>query len=219
METTKNIVKLLPKFNCGACGYPNCYSFAQKLQSNPQLLPDCTVLAQDGFKHNRQKIELMLESSSFCRDPRIFGLIDNMEADFILHPLANEPSCRETLAFFSSCIVNKGVLVRYRPLGCPITHFSRVIEVDHGLLDVWVEGPCMRLGREVAVVELGICLILSFQGTIEGALPNVGQTVKFLPDKCMMGKVHSGIIVQIEDQHVRIDCIDLKVWEHAANNH
>ena len=58
-------------------------------------------------------------------------------------------------------------------------------------------------------------MVLSFQGKIEGTLPQVGQTVKFLPAHCMMGKVHSGIIVQLEGNITRIDCIDLKVWEHA----
>ena len=50
---------------------------------------------------------------------------------------------------------------------------------------------------------------------VEGPLPDIGQTVKFLPNHCMMGKVHSGIVVQVEDGKTRIDCIDLKVWEHA----
>ncbi len=43
----------------------------------------------------------------------------------------------------------------------------------------------------------------------------MGQTVKFLPAHCMMGKVHSGVIVSLEDQTTRIDCIDLKIWEHT----
>jgi hypothetical protein len=32
----------------------------------------------------------------------------------------------------------------------------------------------------------------------------------------MMGKVHAGIIVQLENECARIDCIDLKIWEHCA---
>jgi uncharacterized Fe-S cluster-containing protein len=124
-------------------------------------------------------------------------------------------SCRETLVHFSLTTLEKDMLIRYRPLGCPITHFARIIEINSGLLDVWVVGPCKLLNRKEEEVDVGICMVLSFQGNIEGALPQVGQTVKFLPAHCMMGKVHSGIVVQLEGSITRIDCIDLKIWEHA----
>jgi uncharacterized Fe-S cluster-containing protein len=65
------------------------------------------------------------------------------------------------------------------------------------------------------IKDLGICMVLSFQGTVEpkdkNELPQVGQTVQFLPAHCMMGKVHSGVIVSMEGNSCRIDCIDLKV--------
>lgn len=77
------------------------------------------------------------------------------------------------------------------------------------------DGPGKLLGREEMVIDVGICMVLSFRGVIEGMRPYVGQTVKFLPAHCMMGKVHSGVIVSLEDQTTRIDCIDLKIWEHT----
>ena len=40
----------------------------------------------------------------------------------------------------------------------------------------------------------------------------VDETVKFIPTHCMMQKVHSGIVVGIEDRNIRIEAIDLKVW-------
>jgi len=46
----------------------------------------------------------------------------------------------------------------------------------------------------------------------DGRVPEVGETVRFLPDHCMMQKVHSGVIVHSEGRMVRIESIDLKVW-------
>ncbi|RQD90767.1 Fe-S cluster domain protein [Methanosalsum natronophilum] len=45
-----------------------------------------------------------------------------------------------------------------------------------------------------------------------GKIPKVGQTVKFVPEYCMMQKVHSGMVVSVEGKKVRIEAIDLKVW-------
>ncbi|NQU85610.1 MAG: hypothetical protein HQ541_07605 [Mariniphaga sp.] len=219
MEKNEIIENLLPGYNCGICGYSNCREFAMVLQIKSDLLPCCTVLSQYRFENKRIKIEALLNNFSFHKKEKILGLIDNVEADIILKPLTGEPSCREILVSFSSNKVSNGDLIKYRPLGCPITHFSRVIETNHGLLEVWVEGPCIHKGINEIPVELGICMILSFRGIIEGDLPNIGQTIKFLPNHCMMGKVHAGIIVQIEDNTTRIDCIDLKVWRHAQQFH
>ena len=158
----------------------------------------------------------VLNDYSCLSHQKPLGLIDGVQADFSLHPFSGESSCRETLACFSSAKLEQGQIIRYRPLGCPIIHFARIISINQGLLDVWVIGPCKLLGREENATDVGICMVLSFQGTIEGERPRVGQTVKFLPAHCMMGKVHSGIIVQLEDNRTRIDCIDLKVWEHCG---
>ena len=38
------------------------------------------------------------------------------------------------------------------------------------------------------------------------------QTVRFLPEHCMMQKVHSGVVVHSEAAMVQIEGIDLKVW-------
>ena len=44
------------------------------------------------------------------------------------------------------------------------------------------------------------------------ANPEVGETVRFLPEHCMMQKVHSGVVVHSEGAMLRIEGIDLKVW-------
>jgi hypothetical protein len=56
-------------------------------------------------------------------------------------------------------------------------------------------------------------MVLAFEGTVSrGRRPEVGETVRFLPEHCMMQKVHSGVVVHSEGNRVRIEGIDLKVW-------
>ncbi len=212
----EKILELLPGFNCDICGQKNCSEFARLLLDKKTATHQCTVLLQERFKKKKQHIDALLQQAHCLEARQIKGLIDGAKADFELFPLNNEPSCRETLVSFASVQIPEGSLIKYRPLGCPITHFARVIHISYGLIDVWVEGPCILLKKNETPIELGICMVLSFQGTIKGNLPNIGQTVKFLPNHCMMGKIHSGIIVKIENEQTQIDCIDLKIWEHTT---
>ena len=60
--------------------------------------------------------------------------------------------------------------------------------------------------------DIGICLMAAFEGTVSrGKRPEVGDTVRFLPEYCMMQKVHSGVVVHSEGARVRIKEIDLKM--------
>lgn len=215
MDTTKEITNLLPGYNCGACGSKKCDAFAFKLQSNSTIISKCPFIHNKNFNKTRIKIKKLIDEGIHISPQKPKGLIDNIEADFILFPLENEPSCRETLSVFCNVSLKSGEIIRYRPLGCPITHFAKIVSTHYGLITVHIVGPSGRLGKTGNFTEIGICMVLSFSGRIEGKLPEVGQTVKFLPHHCMMGKVHSGIIVNLENENVIIDCIDLKVWEHA----
>jgi len=50
-------------------------------------------------------------------------------------------------------------------------------------------------------------MVAAFEGVVSrGRRLEVGETVRFLPEHCMMQKVHS------EGARVRIEGIDLKVW-------
>lgn len=141
------------------------------------------------------------------------GLIDGYEADFILHPLKGEPACREILMRVSPVDAGPGTVIRYRPLGCPVTHFARVISIRDGLLVVHVVGPRHRLGDEgFSYVEAGVCMVIGFEGEVEGEPPVVGRTVRFLPAECMMQKVHSAVVVSCEGSRVLLEGLDLKVW-------
>ena len=60
--------------------------------------------------------------------------------------------------------------------------------------------------------DIGICMVAGFEGVVSrGRRPNVGETVRFLPEHCMMQKVHSGVVVHSEGNRLRIEGIDLKV--------
>ena len=56
-------------------------------------------------------------------------------------------------------------------------------------------------------------ILSSTQETVSfGGAPDLGDTVRFIPHRCMMQKVHSGVVVRSEGDKVRIESVDLKVW-------
>ena len=56
-------------------------------------------------------------------------------------------------------------------------------------------------------------MVIGFEGIVEGKLPDVCQTVVFVPDMCMMQKTHSGVVTLVEGRRVKIELIDLKVFK------
>ncbi|WMW22032.1 (Fe-S)-binding protein [Methanolobus mangrovi] len=208
------IEKLLPGYNCGSCGYRQCRDFAAELKNSDDL-QKCPFLSRDNFQDNVKKI-LTLLGEDVHKDEKIIGIIDALEADFTLAPLKDECSCREDIHPFDGSVeVEIGDILRYRPLGCPVTHFAKVIDMIPGAIyTVHLVGPLHRLGNDdFKFKDVGLCMILAFDGKIaKGKIPKVGQTVKFVPEYCMMQKVHSGMVVGVEGRNVRIEAIDLKVW-------
>ena len=219
----KAILENLPGHNCGACGFARCDELAAAVGAGKSHVSDCAVLQQERYKPNRVRIEEILRSAaehavsgrdaSTYAAPAPIGLIDGCEADFILAPLDGEAACREILLSLTPGDIDAGNVIRYRPLGCPIVHFARVAEKKDGLLTVHVVGPRHRLGdEEFRFTDIGLCMVIGFEGTVRGELPSVGQTVRFLPAECMMQKVHSAVVVSCEGRTVRLECLDLKVW-------
>jgi uncharacterized Fe-S cluster-containing protein len=214
---TQEITGLLPGYNCGECGYRQCRDFAAALIDGETKPGVCPHLASEKYAVNIPVIQQLLGGpGTGIKDSRpIVGVIDGLEADFVFSPLPGEPSCREDIHPFDPRVgKNVGQYVRYRPLGCPVTHFARVFDVNHGIMTVHLVGPLYRFGRDdVDFEDIGLCLVLGFDGIVsKGRVPDVGQTVKFLPEHCMMQKVHSGVVVHSEGSRVRIEGIDLKVW-------
>ena len=150
-----------------------------------------------------------------AEDEELVGIIDGLNADFLLAPLEKEVSCREEIHPFDGSVeIEIGDFLRYRPLACPITHFAKVIDKIPGIYTIHLVGPLHRLGQEdFQFKDVGLAMIIAFEGIIsKGKIPKVGQTVKFIPEYCMMQKVHSGMVVGVEGKRVRIEGIDLKVW-------
>ncbi len=205
------IEKLLPGYNCGECGLSSCREFAAALVDVAGL-ERCPILKQERFKGRTEEIAKLLACSEKTED--IIGVLDGLRADFALAPLPGEPSCREDLHPFNpEAHLLEGDIFRYRPLGCPITHFAKVLKNKQGIVTVHMVGPVHLLQGLPVPEDIGICLVTAFEGTVSrGKRPEVGETVRFLPEHCMMQKVHSGIIVHSEGKRIRIEAIDLKVW-------
>jgi uncharacterized Fe-S cluster-containing protein len=207
----KQIEKLLPGYNCGECGLGSCREFAAKLVDVAGL-ERCPILRQERFLGRTEEIAALLASSE--KSEEIIGVLDGLRADFALAPLAGEPSCREDLHPFNpEARLKAGDIFRYRPLGCPITHFAKVLKSRQGIVTVHLVGPVHLLQGLPAPEDVGLCMVVAFEGVVSrGRRPEVGETVRFLPEHCMMQKVHSGVVVHSEGEMVRIEGIDLKVW-------
>lgn len=207
----KEIERLLPGFNCGECGLKSCREFAVTLV-DVEGLSRCPILEQERFKDRAEKIADLLAVT--VRQEEIVGVLDGLQASFSLAPLPGEPSCREDLHPFDTSFSPKvGDVFRYRPLGCPITHFAKVLKWQHGIATVHLIGPVHLIEGRPTPDDVGICMVAAFEGTVSrGRRPEVGETVRFLPEHCMMQKVHSGVVVHSEGDRVRIEGIDLKVW-------
>ncbi|VVB70332.1 Putative Fe-S cluster [uncultured archaeon] len=209
--STNEIAKLLPGFNCGECGLRSCRDFAASLV-DVEGIDRCTILKQERFSGRAKQIEKLLAASE--KGEEILGVLDGLHASFSLAPLPGEPSCREDLhAFNPDAIFEEGDIFRYRPLGCPITHFARVLKYSQGIATVHLVGPVHLLQGLPAPKDIGICMVVAFEGVLgRGKMPEVGETVRFLPEHCMMQKVHSGVVLHSEGKRLRIEGIDLKVW-------
>jgi uncharacterized Fe-S cluster-containing protein len=172
------------------------------------------VLSREEFSKSKIYINRILNHRLNVDDEnkQIIGLIDNYEADIILEPLDSENACREVLLVMSNIKIEINDIIRYRPLGCPIIHFARIIEKQNLLITVHVIGPCARLDSDLQYIDVGVCMLIGFEGKFKGRNIHIGDTVRFLPSHCMMQKVHSGVVVNIESNKVSIEGIDLKVW-------
>lgn len=55
LEQTDEINSILPGQNCGACGFPGCFGFAQALTKNPELIQNtyCALAVQDAERLKR----------------------------------------------------------------------------------------------------------------------------------------------------------------------
>jgi uncharacterized Fe-S cluster-containing protein len=222
------ISKMLPGYNCGECGHRQCKDYADEISKIGDI-SKCPYLELERFRDTKAEIEEFL-STHIVEDnvedfpPHCQGCGEGVagskgksdhRADFSLGAIPGEPSCREDLYPFASPIdIEPGDVLRYRPLGCPVIHFAKVMKFSKGIATVHLAGPHQLLGeKDFQYKDLGMCMVTGFEGFVnKGRVPDVGETVKFLPSHCRMQQVHSGVIVHSEGNRLRIEGIDLKVW-------
>jgi uncharacterized Fe-S cluster-containing protein len=78
-------------------------------------------------------------------------------------------------------------IFRYRPLGCPVTHIAKVLRFNHSIATVHLVGHVHLIGGSPAPRDIGICMVAGFEGIVShGRRPDVGETVRFLPEHCMI---------------------------------
>jgi uncharacterized Fe-S cluster-containing protein len=208
MNLQNKIEKLLPNYNCGSCGFNSCKAFASHIIKNNTDIEKCPLLNQHQYTENKERLKQLVKIQKDNCSECISGLLDSYEADIVLHPLPNEHSCKETLLPMSTIYVETGNIIEYRPLGCPVVHYAQVLEKNGNLIIVHVIGPSFKKQS----VNVGLCMVIGFEGTYTGKQVKVGETVRFLPLHCMMQKIHSGVVINIEDNKIKLEGIDLKVW-------
>lgn len=181
-----------PGYNCGQCGFKTCEDLEIAITKN-----------------KAKNTCVFFMAIPTIRTHKLTGLVDGLEADFVLGPLRNEKSCRERLFPLTPKGIKIGDYIRYRPIGCPITHFAKIIDYKDGLITVHIVGP--RLPNKY--IDIGLCLVIGFEGIVkEGRVPNVCETIRFIPEKCQMQAVHSGKVLEVIGNKVKIEGVDLKVF-------
>ena len=71
IEKTEEIASILPGMNCGACGHPGCFAYAQALTKNADLIlkTPCTVVLQDteGVERLEKALGVTLDASEMSK--------------------------------------------------------------------------------------------------------------------------------------------------------
>lgn len=216
------LLSQLPGYNCSRCGFNSCELFLshiieKKIKNIDDALNLCPFIGKGRFEKSKHNILELVNSNFKSFDGNnIYGVIDKIKADFILGPFINETSCREDIyPLDKSKTINVNDYITYRPLGCPIIHFANVMDINNSILTIKVIGPQNRIIDSLEKrkpLDIGLCIILAFEGLfLKGKKPQVSQTVTFIPNECMMQKVHKGIVVSCEGKKIRLESIDLKI--------
>lgn len=71
LEKTEEITSILPGMNCGACGYPGCFAYAQALSQDPDLVTKtpCSQVLQDpeSLAKLEQALGFTLDAAAMCK--------------------------------------------------------------------------------------------------------------------------------------------------------
>jgi electron transport complex protein RnfB len=71
LEKTEEITAILPGMNCGACGYPGCFAYAQALSQDPELVTKtpCSQVLQDpaSLEQLEKALGCKLDATAMCK--------------------------------------------------------------------------------------------------------------------------------------------------------
>ncbi len=209
METNQlesKTLALLPKLDCGACGYKSCNDFGRAVDKGAEALSKCIHVT---FQSEMAKSATGCHS---CAADQVGigeknGWKDslNRDYDFILDIFPDEPGPKETILPYNPALVKelgvkKGDIMIGRPMGmscgCPITHCGVVTGVDarNGVIFWCVTGPLRP--RTEGFIDIGYYVSQSYEGIIREWKSDIrlGTRYWFLPRRCMLQWRHSGLV-------------------------
>ncbi len=196
LQQAEEIKELLPGADCGACGYPGCFAYAQAVAKNNQVAIDspCTTLAQDeeGMKALGKHLGLSLD-------------VDSVGSKAVVHCTGSS----EQLAAYSgvkTCITAVQLASGFKECPYACIGFADCVEVcpanaitinpEQGNAEVdW--GKCIGCGK---------CVDACPQGLIELVPENMPQYLgcsylskKDIPQRkrCATGCLHCQICVKV----------------------
>jgi uncharacterized Fe-S cluster-containing protein len=206
MEILTKTMDLLPKLDCGVCGYKTCIEFANSVDAGDEELKRCIHIAEKVENNTESKECFICAKEEFGMGEKL-GWKDNLKRDFdfILDCFPNEPGPKETILPYNPTLVEKlavkkGDVMIGRPMGmscgCPITHCGVVSSVDarNGVINWNVTGPLRP--RAEGFVDIGYYVSQAYEGIIKESKAEIQLGVRywFLPRRCMLQWRHSGLV-------------------------
>jgi uncharacterized Fe-S cluster-containing protein len=197
-------LNLLPKLDCGACGYKTCEDFSTALDNKETELKRC-IHIKIAVNGDAPKNLLMTNGDVSLGEK--LGWKDNLKRDFdfILDLFEGEPGPKETILPYNPALVKelnvkKGDVMIGRPMGmscgCPITHCGVVNDVDarNGVINWYVTGPLRP--RSEGFIDIGYYVAQGYEGLIKESKEKIelGRRYWFLPRRCMLQWRHSGLV-------------------------
>ena len=196
---------LLPKLDCGVCGYRTCDEFAVAVDNSETSLKMCIHLKHNGAE--AKSIPNCIDCKDAGQVGEKMGWKDHLKRDFdfILDCFGDEPGPRETILPYNPALVKelgvkKGDVMIGRPMGmscgCPITHCGVVTDSDPrtGVINWCVTGPLRP--RSEGFVDIGYYVAQGYEGLIRESKEKIelGRRYWFMPRRCMLQWRHSGLV-------------------------
>lgn len=206
MEALTKTMELLPKLDCGVCGYKTCNEFAKMVDTVDEELKRCIHIAGK-IEEKQDTKECFINAIEGLGMGDKLGWKDSLkrEFDFILDCFPNEPGPKETILPYNPTLVKelgvkKGDVMIGRPMGmscgCPITHCGTVSSVDarNGVINWNVTGPLRP--RAEGFIDIGYYVSQAYEGIIKESKEEIKLGVRywFLPRRCMLQWRHSGLV-------------------------